>query len=655
LAQLTVSPDSEKQDLLGRLLVGISPKDVRYAVLAAHLNYLSGGGYHTAAAFRRLLRQLRRKNTDNRSLINELAEAAFCMGEFDALASLLSSKYAVPVRIVLHRSQESDNPSIVLWSVERSDPLTFAFSENFREHPYADLLLKNWVQVLPLFVSVVRFNHPQSGRLWINLGDMGDIPGLAFCDHREDYHLVPDPAFMQTAAYADVKAAYASPWVPWSSREPVAFWRGQTTGWYSVQGTLVRSWRDLPRIQLCQLARTDPAQGLVDAALTGLAQIVAAEDQEQIRNAGLLGEHVDWRAFQRYRFQIDIDGNTNAWSSTFIKLCSGSPVLKVSSPLGFKQWYYDRLIPWENYVPVEADMSDLLEKIAWLRQYDDRARQIGDRARRLALMMSEPSETYNAMQTILRALKPAIKRRTWVRELLSRRCHEPADSGPAIPGSSDADGQEADGTMRTFEGLGDAQVESKAFSSRVLELSADSQPVKLHLGPGLVPKPGFVNIDKFKMDEVGEFFGENPKDYIVFPFAEARWPIPDCTVDYIYHEDFFEHIPQKNQFLVLAEALRVLKPGGIHRISTPCLVQSMRAHSDFTLGFAGVHVFEWERWGHVALVSRASLEEMALLVGYKCVYFTEKSKSMSPFASADSRPHGDRDQVLGNIFADLLK
>jgi len=209
--------------------------------------------------------------------------------------------------------------------------------------------------------------------------------------------------------------------------------------------------------------------------------------------------------------------------------------------------------------------------------------------------------------------------------------------------------------VRKFDNLGDDALEQDAFRARVLDLNSRGQPVKLHLGPGHRPKVGFINIDKFKAEPAREFFENHPQDYIVFPFAERPWPTPDHNIDYIYHEDFFEHIPQKNQILVLAESLRVLKPGAIHRISTPCLIQSMRTHSDFTRGSAGVYVYEWERWNHVALVSRASLEEMALLVGYKRVYFTAKSKSMSPFATEDSRPHGDRDQVLGNVFADLLK
>lgn len=80
----------------------------------------------------------------------------------------------------------------------------------------------------------------------------------------------------------------------------------------------------------------------------------------------------------------------------------------------------------------------------------------------------------------------------------------------------------------------------------------------------------------------------------------------------------------------------------------------MRRHSNFSRGFAGVHVSEWDNWGHEALMTRASLEEIALLVGYKYVYITAKSRSMSKFAVDDSRPHGDRGQIDGNIYADLL-
>jgi hypothetical protein len=208
---------------------------------------------------------------------------------------------------------------------------------------------------------------------------------------------------------------------------------------------------------------------------------------------------------------------------------------------------------------------------------------------------------------------------------------------------------------RKFEDLWNQTVEIDTFCRRVAELNAYNKPVKLYLGAGHVPRQGFINLDKVSMEPARAFFESNPDDYIIFPFAEQPWPLPDSSIDYIYHEDFFEHIPQKNQILLLAETLRVLKPGAIHRINTPDLTASMKRHSNFAAGFKGVYADEWDRWAHISLITRYSLEEMALMIGYRFVYFTPKSGGTSPHAVADDRPHGDRDQISGNIFADLLK
>jgi predicted SAM-dependent methyltransferase len=67
-------------------------------------------------------------------------------------------------------------------------------------------------------------------------------------------------------------------------------------------------------------------------------------------------------------------------------------------------------------------------------------------------------------------------------------------------------------------------------------------------------------------------------------FTQKSWPIPDSSVDYIYSEDFIEHVPQRSQVAFLAEAFRVLKPGCYNRVSTPCLAASMGANSDFSKG-----------------------------------------------------------------------
>ena len=72
-----------------------------------------------------------------------------------------------------------------------------------------------------------------------------------------------------------------------------------------------------------------------------------------------------------YKYLLDIDGNSCTYSRCRWILLSNSILLKVSSD--FTQWYYKRLIPYENYVPIQNDLSDLQEVFCWLKQEDKAA------------------------------------------------------------------------------------------------------------------------------------------------------------------------------------------------------------------------------------------------------------------------------------------
>jgi len=76
----------------------------------------------------------------------------------------------------------------------------------------------------------------------------------------------------------------------------------------------------------------------------------------------------------KYKYILDIDGWSNTWDATVWKLYSGSVLLKVKSL--WKQWYYDELVEWEHYVPINNDFSDLNEKIDWCINNDDKCKQI---------------------------------------------------------------------------------------------------------------------------------------------------------------------------------------------------------------------------------------------------------------------------------------
>lgn len=197
--------------------------------------------------------------------------------------------------------------------------------------------------------------------------------------------------------------------------------------------------------------------------------------------------------------------------------------------------------------------------------------------------------------------------------------------------------------------------ELRGFARRVLSLVETGQPVKIQVGFGWTPVPGCINLDVQPLLGADDTRFDGT-DVFYFPYADMPWPLPENCVDYIFHEDFIEHISQKQQVCFLAETLRVMKQGGWHRINTPCLIASMRRHSRFEEGMQGVYTGEWDNWQHIALLTRHSLEEMARLVGYRDVVFNLKNQGVSPFKVANElRPGPDRDPLTGNIFADLLK
>ncbi len=88
---------------------------------------------------------------------------------------------------------------------------------------------------------------------------------------------------------------------------------------------------------------------------------------------------------------------------TFCRLLLGCCVLKIGSERGFRQWYYDDLVPWRHYVPVAADVSDLSEKIDWCRSHPDACETIADEGRTLALSMTFEREMARGVDAINRA------------------------------------------------------------------------------------------------------------------------------------------------------------------------------------------------------------------------------------------------------------
>lgn len=89
---------------------------------------------------------------------------------------------------------------------------------------------------------------------------------------------------------------------------------------------------------------------------------------------------------------------------------------------------------------------------------------------------------------------------------------------------------------------------------------ASSHVKKLQIGSGPNTLEGWLSTDIAPASEG-----------VIYLDATKRFPFAENTFDYVYSEHMIEHIPRNDGLFMLKECRRVLKPGGILRLSTPDL------------------------------------------------------------------------------------
>jgi len=92
---------------------------------------------------------------------------------------------------------------------------------------------------------------------------------------------------------------------------------------------------------------------------------------------------------------------------------------------------------------------------------------------------------------------------------------------------------------------------------RARRRSASTDPLRLNLGCGFAPLPGWINVD------------------LAGASADFAWdlglglPFADNTVEAVVHEHLLEHLPLDAGMALHRESLRVLKPNGVLRVAVP--------------------------------------------------------------------------------------
>jgi hypothetical protein len=403
-SRIPVLWSERRRDELRRVARGeqASPTPVDPPLATLLLLCADGGFVEAERGIVELLRQNVNAFPHGGEMFISFLNALFVVQRFDLLAGLLRARYgfARPLEFAVRR----DGPGLgrVRWEISPQGTHRFTFDARAYENDNTRIEILAFQWAFPVYAHYAEQAEQETGSVIINQQDIGGSPGLAWCDNRPDYFLVPDCIFVPSQGYAYARQVFADKRIAWADRAPVAFWRGSTTGIPSVPG----DWRSLDRIRLCEIARRHAHTGLIDAGISSVIQFPdPAAVTEQIRAAGLFTGPVPWQDWGRYKYHIDIDGNSSPWSNLFQRLLTGSPVLKVESARALQQWFYDELVPWRNYVPVAPDMGDLMDKIGWLVRNDGAAQRIGAAGQALAEHLTYEREIGRSAAVITAAFR----------------------------------------------------------------------------------------------------------------------------------------------------------------------------------------------------------------------------------------------------------
>lgn len=166
--------------------------------------------------------------------------------------------------------------------------------------------------------------------------------------------------------------------LPWDARLPSVFWRGSCSADYKRN----------------EFLRLDVVAKLNGHPMCDVKLLKHWHEGKAIPEA-YFGGYVPLADFMSYKILLVIDGNGISSSHSWV-FGSGAVPLLISN---CDFWFRPYLVPFENYVPIRYDLSDLVEKIHWVFANQEEAKHIANGA----LILSQTVFTPEFQQNYIRS------------------------------------------------------------------------------------------------------------------------------------------------------------------------------------------------------------------------------------------------------------
>lgn len=167
----------------------------------------------------------------------------------------------------------------------------------------------------------------------------------------------------------------------WQTKIDKIFWRGASTGSAAKHFYNIYNFDKFARLKLTMFSKLYP--DLVDAKLNRYPDFSEDDDGKNLKKILqiLFGKDKEWIKEEdhlKYKYLIALDGNTCPWVRVPWIMLSNSVLLKQET--NKIEWFYPALKPYINYVPVKEDLTDIFEKIQWMKDNDRELQQISTNA-----------------------------------------------------------------------------------------------------------------------------------------------------------------------------------------------------------------------------------------------------------------------------------